>query len=132
MVSRTLKEVLRFGIVGGINTAVDFGVFFLSIATGVPRVGAQVLGYTAGVINSFVWNKHFTFQDNEKTSIGKVLRFLIVNLFSLGVSSGAIYYLPLVGIAVGIAKVIVTILTLVINFVGYRLFVFGRKEAQSM
>jgi len=116
-------ELIRFGLVGGLNTAVDMGVFFVCVRVLAPVV-AQVCGYTAGTINSFLWNKFFTFRDREKITFGKVVRFLLVNGVSLGASGLVVFFLPGAGVSLGVTKVLATLLTLGINFVGYRAFVF--------
>ncbi|URA10839.1 GtrA family protein [Thermospira aquatica] len=120
-------EMLRFGFVGVVNTLVDIGVFSLAIFLGIPRVFSQVAGYLAGTINSFFWNKHFTFRDKDHTDILKVMLFVGVNLVSLGASSWGIFLLPLMGMPLWLAKGCVTILSLAINFFGYRWLVFRKK-----
>ncbi len=122
--ANSFGEVVRFGFVGGINTLVDIGVFSLVVIIGVPRVPAQVAGYLAGTINSFFWNKHFTFRDKGHTNITKLVFFLAVNAVSLGASSVGIFLLPLMGMPLWMAKGCVTFLSLAINFLGYRFFVF--------
>ncbi|MCX7882389.1 MAG: GtrA family protein [Brevinematales bacterium] len=129
MSKQTLGEMIRFGIVGGINTMVDMGVFFLVVWMGSPPEIAQVLGYSMGTVNSFLWNKNFTFRDKESLDIGKIVRFLTVNLLSLALSVGALYGLLLVGIALKRAKILVTVLTLLLNFLGYRVWVFSPRKS---
>ena len=124
------KRVLLFLVIGGINTAVDFLVFtaadqFMALAVEYN----QACGYIAGLISSYILNQAFTFRDAEKTgSVLKIARFLIVNAVSLGISMYGIKLLTLMGLNRYFAKVIITIVTMAINYIGYKLFVFRVKE----
>ena len=54
----------KFGVVGVINTAVDYIVFAILVQLfAVHVVPANIAGYGAGIVNSFVLNARFTFRD---------------------------------------------------------------------
>ena len=60
------KAILQFGkflVVGAINFLVDFGIFkLLTVVFGMLTVPANVISYTAGVLNSFLLNRYWTFK----------------------------------------------------------------------
>ncbi len=124
------KRVILFLIIGGINTAVDFLVFtaadqFTSLAVEY----SQACGYVAGLVSSYVLNQAVTFRDAKKGDYFlKILRFITVNAVSLGVSMYGIKLLTLLGLNKYAAKVIITVVTMAINYIGYKLFVFRIKE----
>ena len=133
----SIKELIKkyrrfivFALIGGINTAVDFLVFKLAGAiTPLAVEYCQALGYTAGIVCSFMLNKNITFRDSEKGKTPfKFLRFIIVNLVSLGVSMHGIKFLVASGMGENIAKVIILCVTMLINYIGYKIFVFRIKE----
>ncbi|ADU94418.1 GtrA family protein [Geobacillus sp. Y412MC52] len=121
------QTVWRFAIVGVSNTAVDFAVFFLLTAAGAPAAAAQVVSYGAGMANSYIWNRLWTFQVKRKANIGELLRFLVVNGLSLGVSLGVLLagelFTPL-----WLAKMAATIAGMAVNFIGSRYWVFVEKN----
>jgi putative flippase GtrA len=126
------KSLLRFGIVGCINTGVDFGVFTILISLlGLKHyLICQVAGFSMGIINSFVLNKLWTFE-NKRSGIStsaQFIKFVGVNLVSLGFS---LFGLKILsgnrGVNIYIAKVIVTLFTQVINYFGYKLWVFNNR-----
>lgn len=127
------RQVIIFALVGCMNTAVDFGVYSLLVAFSPLGLGlCQTAGYSAGLVNSFVMNRQFTFRDAKDSgfSVGmQVLRFLVVNGVTLAIS---ILCLRLLTDGLGmnpyLAKVPVTLLVMVVNYVGYKLFVFAGKE----
>lgn len=145
---KTAGQALKFAVVGVLNTLVDFAVFqTLNLLLGWVYP-AQVLGYTCGVINSYLWNSGWTFREERTRSLREITLFVLVNVASLGVSLGVIWlcrevfgvtnawaagWMPkaLSGFIKGdtIAKLIATFFSIVVNFVGNRLFVFRKKAA---
>lgn len=121
----------RFAIVGCSNTAVDFAIFtILREVFDVYYLWCQVAGYTFGTLNSFVFNKRWTFE--SKTSHFQTSRqlskFIFVNLVSLGLSLTSLRLLSgYWHINVYIAKLAVTAIAQAVNYSGYRFWVFGKK-----
>lgn len=73
------KEVLRFAkycTVGVLNTLLCLGVIFIckSLLELNPYV-SNALGYTAGVINSFLWNRKWVFNSNGHV-FNEAIKFL--------------------------------------------------------
>ena len=85
---KTLWQMMKFAIVGVLNTLVDFAVFQTLNLTLGWVYAAQVLGYTFGVINSYLWNSNWTFREQRTRSLREVVLFVAVNLVSMGVSLG--------------------------------------------
>lgn len=123
------KRLSKFSCVGGLNTLIDFGVFsLLNSLFGINYIISQVISYSSGTLNSFILNKFWTFKDtktNKKTT-KEIIQFIVVNSASLGVS--------LIGLSIllknnsmnpFIAKIISMVLAQVVNFLGYRFWVFG-------
>ena len=143
---KTVWQIIKFAIVGVLNTLVDFAVFqALNLLLGWVYV-AQVIGYTCGIINSYVWNSNWTFREQRTRSFREIALFIVVNLASLGVSLGVIWlcrdvfgitnewvasWMPaaLNGFIKGdtVDKLIATCFAIVVNYVGNRLFVFNQK-----
>jgi len=69
-------EVMRFLIVGLTNTGLTLAIIFALLWLGVSLIAANVIGYLAGFINSFIWNRCWTFR-----SSGAVGREIVVYTF---------------------------------------------------
>lgn len=124
------KRPLRFITVGVMNTLVDFILFFICYqAIGIYYTISQVIGYSGGVINSFVWNKLWTFESknsSKKTAL-EFLRFMVISGISLSVSVLGIKWLvDSASFNVFIAKALVTLIAQLINYTGYKLWVFKK------
>ncbi len=128
-------QFLRFCTVGCINTGVDFSVFFLLNLVGVPYLAAQVLSYSAGIVNSFVLNRKWTFSMQGRTNAGEVLKFVVVNGVSLLASAALLYVMYDINhLELWLAKAAATLGGVIINYTGSRIWVFagnqsGRHEA---
>lgn len=62
---RTALQFIIFGLVGVLNTAVDFVVYWALLQLSVYYIVANVLSYGAGMLNSYVWNKYLTFRSKK-------------------------------------------------------------------
>ncbi|KAA8997129.1 GtrA family protein [Paenibacillus spiritus] len=129
-----LIQFLKFNAVGVLNTIVDFAVFTVLNSLGLFYTAAQVLSYSAGTANSFIWNKKITFRDqessrNDRFDRGQLLRFIILNLCVMGLSLVLIRLLTdTLGIQVLLSKAAVTFITVIINFFGSRKWVFVKPK----
>lgn len=76
-------KLIRFILVGLLNTAVGMGTIVAGIVVGLPPLLANALGYLVGLCVSFVANSRFTFrQDPRNFALG--IRYLIAFLIAYG------------------------------------------------
>ncbi|MDP4144456.1 MAG: GtrA family protein [Bacillota bacterium] len=124
-----LKKISRFSVTGVLNTLIDFAVFTIAHSLlGIGYTVSQVAGYSFGVINSFVFNKKWTFQNQnaDKIVIRELIQFIIINLISLTITILCMKLLVNnLGLNVYVSKIIVTLVAQVTNFIGYKLWVFS-------
>ena len=132
MNNEKFKHILRFSCVGGLNTIIDFGLFsLLNSLFSVNYVISQILSYSAGTLNSYTLNKFWTFNDTKtsKKTTKEIVQFIVVNSASLGVSLiGLSIFMGYDSMNPFFAKIISMILAQVVNFLGYRFWVFGTIE----
>jgi putative flippase GtrA len=116
-----LVTLVKYGIVGVINTGVDYGISMLcGYVLKLDKRLATAIGYASGLVCSFFLNGKITFRN-----MGSPLPFLAVNAVSLGVSVLLVnLLLKKLRLPFWLAKGLTTIVTMVINYVGYRLFVY--------
>lgn len=129
----TIGQFVKFNIVGILNTGVDFGLFYLlTDLFGVNEHAAKIISYTAGIVNSYVWNTMWTFRKEKKRTLREMALFLLVNLVSLGVNEGvfALCSGPL-GIDVNLVNLILASGgAALVNFAGNKLIVFNRPNSE--
>lgn len=121
-----LGKFARFGLTGAVNTAVDFGIFFiLDNVLGVSVYASQFISYSAATVNSYVINKRWTFRERGSYTGAEFTRFIVVNVCSLGVSLLCLrLFHDSMHLQKMVAKVIAACFTIPINFLGSRFWVF--------
>lgn len=63
---KTLLQIVRYGMVGAMNTLLTLAIIFLM--KGLLDCNewlSNAVGYTAGFINSFIWNKLWVFRSSK-------------------------------------------------------------------
>jgi putative flippase GtrA len=122
--------MLKFGIVGLLNTGVDFAVFTVLTLWDVPLLIAQCISYACGVLNSFIMNRTWTFQHRGQYT-RQLIKFIAVNLLTLLITYGLlVFFNRYVGWTMLFSKLIATGMSLIVNFAGSRLWVF--RETNQM
>lgn len=83
-------QLLKYGVIGVLNTLITFVVFYLlNTKMGLSYGISNVVGYIFGVINSFLWNRNWVFNtknDFKRELVLFVIGFLICLALQLCVS----------------------------------------------
>lgn len=80
-----IARIVRFCLVGGVNTAIDFVGYLLLTAAGVHFLVANLLSTSAGMGFSFVANRYFTFGAGAGGAVRQGALFLAFTAFGLWV-----------------------------------------------
>lgn len=131
-------DKIRFMIVGGANTAIDFTILFALVNfLNVPLVISQIISTSTALIFSFFVNKKFTFNDKSVNGKSQLIKFLVITLFGLWIIqtiiiAGIKFTFAKSGINSNIilliGKLLATCVTLIWNYVLYKKFVFNNKD----
>ncbi|MDM5337232.1 GtrA family protein [Fictibacillus enclensis] len=123
------SEIAKFGSVGALNTLLDYGLFSLLAWSGLAYMVAQCISYSAGVLNSYFWNRSWTFKQTEKADFAEFFRFALTNGVTFLVTALMLWLLHKQGnLGVYSSKLGATVIGTVINFAGTKLLVFQEKE----
>lgn len=123
------QRFFRFCMVGIANTAVDFSVFFLLHSLGVAYFIAQIISYSAGILNSYIFNRKWTFTLSGTIQLREFFRFITINGLSLMISTGTLYFLyDLNHINILVSKFAATGGGVLVNYFGCCLWVFSQKK----
>ncbi len=137
-------QMLRFGLVGSLNTLVDLlilnGLLWLFPTTStLTLLMYNVLAYSLGAINSFLLNKYWTFGYRQRTTWRELVRFALTTLGGIGWSStilwlaSSVLHPVLVNPIVwaNVSKVLAIAGTALISYLGMRLWVFVHCSQKS-
>jgi len=141
---RWIGQVLRFGLVGGLNTIVDLlilNMLLLLFPTSSTRMILiySAIAYSLGAVNSFLLNKYWTFGYLQRTTWREVVRFIVTTLCGIGWSSIILWLAsnalhPLLintTIWANASKVIAISGTALISYLGMSLWVFVNKARKE-
>ena len=126
---RFFRQLFKFSIVGIFNTAIGLTViyFFFNVLS-FNYIVVNIIGYACGLVNSFVWNKNWTFKSSQHYS-KEIVPFLIVfgisyatNLLAVIISVEFIKIHPNIAQILGIAAYSST------NFLINRYWTFSRTN----
>lgn len=125
-----LGEIIRFGLVGVLNTAIDLASFSLLYRlVGLPALVANGLAFWVAVSNSYWLNRRWTFRQHQVRGFRAYSHFVLVNIGGLILGTLAILLLSHL-MAPELAKVIASILTLIWNYTSSRYFIFRPESAK--
>ena len=155
---KSFFQLIKFGLVGIGNTLIDMVIStVLSIVLAIPFTGgwtvyvSKVVGYCAGILNSYILNSRWTFKEERRQDAREIISFIAVNLGVLLVSLGLIWLFTnalhiddwwmSLGLPQWLTKIIngeracmllSTCICIIVNFIGNKLFVFKPAEAPSV
>ena len=134
-----LRQMVRFGLVGGLNTLLDLlilNVLLLLFPTTstITLLAYNALAFSLGAVNSFLLNKYWTFGHRQNTTLKELSRFMITTLCGIGWSTlvlwlASIVLHPLVLNATlwaNAAKIVSVVSGALLSYLGMRLWVFVR------
>src|SRR2546421_568298 len=136
-----LWQIVRFGIVGVLNTTVD--IIALNILLWrFPTHDANLLlfynsiAYMLGALNSFGFNKYWTFKHKQAVTGSEIFRFAIVNIIGILCNDGIIWSVASILHTVianhtlwaNASKGCAIIGTTSVSYLGMRLWVFSRSQ----
>lgn len=84
-----LSEIVRFGLVGGIATILQYGIYVVFVnCVGVKAVPSTMISYAISFIANFFLSSYFTFhsQPNAKKGVG----FLLSHAVNMGMQTGIV------------------------------------------
>jgi putative flippase GtrA len=128
-------EFIRYLVVGGTAFIVDYGLFYLTknfVFTDLGDVGvylATALGFIAGLIYNYVLSIHFVFNSakarHKGRTMGAFMLFVLIGIIGLLMSEGGMYlFYGIVNIHYMIAKILVSGIVLIWNYVARKLLIF--------
>lgn len=126
-------QAAKFALVGFVNMAVDFAVFFFALAALTSSlVAANVLAWMVAVSGSYVLNSLVTFaaESGRRLGLRAYAAFVASQVLGLAVNTTTLVIcatlMPLIG-----AKAAAILVGFAVNFSLARFVVFGRAQARG-
>jgi putative flippase GtrA len=148
-ISRIISVVYQFAkfmLVGSLNFLIDMGIlnfliFYTGISAGLTQSGFKGFSFIVAVLNSYLWNKFWTFRHTKTNAVGKeFFQFLLVSTVGFFLNVGVDYVLVNMIHPFGalpakswaqFSAMIAAIIALFWNFIGYKFIVFEVKQKKA-
>jgi len=140
----SLWQFVRFALVGILNTSVDILLLNLLLWRFPTHNANLLLGYNSlaymlGAINSFYFNKYWTFKQSKKTTSNQLLRFALISLLGIVCNDGIIWIVarvlhPCIAsnfLWANVSKAVAIIGTAAVSYFGMRLWVFAGSSREK-
>lgn len=101
----------RFFTVGALNTLLTLAAFNVFLLLSLPAPASNALAYSLGTVNSFYWNRRWTFADREGLEARRTFwRFALVIGGSLVITTAIVWALepliPVLGLDAFVPRVV--------------------------
>lgn len=122
-------ELIKFFIVGGISTIIDWSSFYLiGIILGIHYQISLVIAYTLGGITNYTLNKLFTFQNKSKQITLQFITFFTLAFISLLISMTIMFiFVEIFYINEMISRILTTFIVFIINYAMHKFVTFNKK-----
>jgi putative flippase GtrA len=125
----------KFATIGLINTALDFSIYTsltrFFIFWNDHKVLTTSLAFFIANLNSYIFNKYWTFQDQGKKHHIQYTKFLTISLIGLGLTDLIFSLLLHLGLYDLLAKIIPIPFVLLWNFLANRYWTFRHRQKQE-
>jgi dolichol-phosphate mannosyltransferase len=121
------EQLFKFCAVGVTGYAVNLAVYALLVkSVGVHYIPAAICSFLVAVTNNYTWNRLWTFRAERGHYGYQGMRFLVVSTLALGANLVVLQLLVDGGVDKVAAQAIAIVLVTPVNFVGNKLWSFGR------
>lgn len=129
---KTRKQVLRFGVIGVLNTAIDTLLFALLIGMS-PWLAqhflwASFIAFIAASLHSYIWNSLWTFSVGRVMHFRQFLTFYASTIGALIANQVLLWILVELGAPEIPSKAVAGITAGLLNFGVQKLWVFGQSN----
>lgn len=85
-------RLLKFAVVGLVNTALSFAILNVGVWMGASATAAWVLAWIVGFVSSYALNRRWTYADRKGLPVGEtVAKFAVANAIALGASTAVVW-----------------------------------------
>lgn len=125
--SDDLSRFIKFGLVGVLNTIINWILFILLDSIGVYYIISNIIAYSISTLNSYLWNSKWVFKYNGDNVNQTTFKFIILNIIGLVLNTIILFLLvDIIKLPKIIALIITTGIVMILNYFINKLWVFKK------
>ena len=88
------SQLIKFALVGITGMGLDFGTtWLLKEKAKINKFIANASGFSIAVVNNFILNKYWTFDNQNPIATEQFIKFLVISIVGLGINSLLLFIL---------------------------------------
>jgi len=88
------SQLIKFALVGITGMGLDFGTtWLLKEKVKINKFIANASGFSIAVVNNFILNKYWTFDNQNPIATEQFVKFLVISIVGLGINSLLLFIL---------------------------------------
>jgi len=121
-----MRQFLKFIFVGVINTVVFYGVYYGLLQLGISYVISLTVGNVIGIVNSYLWNKFFTFK-SKKRSMSETVKFITIAILQYFLNLLIVHLcVTILDISPELAGLIAISISVFVSYFGHKFWSFRK------
>ena len=126
--NKLIKQILRFGVVGGLAFVIDYVVLYvLTDIFHIYYLISSCISFTVSVIFNYILSIKWVFDVNKKQDMHEFIVFIILSVIGLIINSIIMYIMvDIISVHYMISKLLATLIVMVYNFITRKIFIAGR------
>ena len=119
------KELILYGIFGVLTVIVNIISFKLLSILNIPLLYANTIAFFIAVVFAYYTNTKFVFNDNFTKK--NFVSFMSMRISTLFIDNIGLYYLVSISVDELIAKIIINIIIILINYICSKFIIYKNK-----
>ena len=122
---KLIKQIFKFGIVGGLAFIIDYGIFtLLTQIFNIHYLVSSIISFSVSVIFNYIMSIKWVFDVNKKQDTKDFIVFIVLSVIGLGLNSLIMYIsVDIISIHEMISKIIATFIVMIYNFITRKIFI---------
>ena len=115
--SEDLSRFIKFGLVGVLNTIINWILFILLNSMGVYYIISNIIAYSISTLNSYLWNSKWVFKYTGDNVNQTTFKFITLNIIGLVLNTIILFLLvDIIKLPKIIALIIATGVVMILNY----------------
>lgn len=129
---KAMYELGMYVVVGGMTTIINFIVFVIGTNMNMHWFFANSIAWVFAVLFAYVANRMFVFPSHEREMKTECMKFVALRLVTLGIESMCLFAcIQILSMHENLAKIMVSFLTVLGNYVFCKYFIFTPKAEKK-